>query len=66
MAKSLLSFSFHISWESKNRTHQAELEQTQGDSEGQGSLACCGPWDHTVGHSLVTEQQRKFHMLYHR
>ena len=23
-----------------------ELEQTLGDSEGQGSLACCGPWDH--------------------
>ena len=23
-----------------------ECEQTQGDSEGQGSLACCSPWDH--------------------
>ena len=23
-----------------------EFEQTQGDSEGQGSLACCSPWDH--------------------
>ena len=22
-----------------------EFEQTQGDSEGQGSLACCSPWD---------------------
>ena len=22
-----------------------EFEQTLGDSEGQGSLACCGPWD---------------------
>ena len=22
-----------------------DFEQTQGDSEGQGSLACCGPWD---------------------
>ena len=21
-----------------------ELEQTPGDSEGQGSLACCSPW----------------------
>ena len=21
-----------------------ELEQTQGDSEGQGSLVCCSPW----------------------
>ena len=26
-----------------------ELEQTSGDSEGQGSLACCSPWDHRVG-----------------
>ena len=23
-----------------------EFEQTPGDSEGQGSLACCGPWGH--------------------
>ena len=23
-----------------------EFEQTQGDSEGQGGLACCSPWDH--------------------
>ena len=23
-----------------------ESEQTLGDGEGQGSLACCGPWGH--------------------
>ena len=23
-----------------------EFEQTPGDSEGQGSLACCGPYCH--------------------
>ena len=23
-----------------------ESEQTPGDSEGQGSLVCCGPWGH--------------------
>ena len=23
-----------------------EFEQTQGDGEGQGSLACYSPWDH--------------------
>ena len=28
-----------------------------GDSEGQGSLACCSPRDHRVGHDLTTEQQ---------
>ena len=29
------------------RRHQLnghEFEQTSGDSEGQGSLACCSPW----------------------
>ena len=25
---------------------QQELEQTLGDNEGQGSLACCSPWGH--------------------
>ena len=23
-----------------------EIEQTLGDGEGQGSLACCRPWGH--------------------
>ena len=23
-----------------------EFEQTQGDNEGQGSLACCSSWGH--------------------
>ena len=26
--------------------HGHEFEQTPGDSEGQGSLACCSPWGH--------------------
>ena len=30
------------------------FEQTQGDSEGQGSLACCSPWGHKE--SDTTEQ----------
>ena len=34
-----------------------KFEQTPGDSEGQGSLPCCSPWDHRVRHDLVTEQQ---------
>ena len=33
-----------------------ELEQTSGDSEGQGSRACCSPWDHRVGQDSVTAQ----------
>ena len=34
-----------------------ECEQALGNSEAQGSLACCSPWGHRVGHNLVTEQQ---------
>ena len=33
-----------------------ELEQTQGDSEGQGSLACLSLWGRK--HDLATEQQQ--------
>ena len=29
--------------------------QAPGDSEGQGCLACCSPWDHRVGHDWMTE-----------
>ena len=29
-----------------HRLNGHEFEQTQGDSEGQGSLACCCPWGH--------------------
>ena len=34
------------------------FEQTLGDGEGQGSLACCSPWSSRVGHDLATEQQQ--------
>ena len=27
-----------------HRLNGQESEQTQGDSDGQGSLACCSPW----------------------
>ena len=41
------------------RHHQLkghEFEQPLGDSERQGSLACCSQ---RVGHDLATEQQQK-------
>ena len=41
------------------RLHGREFEQTLGDGEGQGSLACCSPWDLSVGLDLVTEQQQQ-------
>ena len=28
-----------------HRLNEHELEQALGDDEGQGSLACCSPWD---------------------
>ena len=31
-----------VGWHHQLNGH--EFEQTLGDSEGQGSLACCGPW----------------------
>ena len=32
-----------------------EFEPTLGDSEGQGSLEHCSPWDHKVKHDLATK-----------
>ena len=29
----------------RHRINGHEFEQAPGDSEGQGSLACCSPWD---------------------
>ena len=31
-----------VGWHHQLNGH--EFEQTQGDSEGQGGLACCSPW----------------------
>ena len=31
---------------------------TLGNSEGQGSLACCSLWVHRIRHDLATEQQQ--------
>ena len=36
-----------------------ELEQTPGDGEGQGGLACCSPWGCGLGRDLATEQEQK-------
>ena len=40
-----------------------EFEQTAGDSEGQGSLACCNPWGCRVGHDLGTDPQGRSRTL---
>ena len=45
-----------------HRLNGHEFEQTPGDGEGQGSLACCSPWrrkeSDTTDHNLATEQQQ--------
>ena len=41
-----------VGWHHQLKGH--EFEHTPGDSEGQGSLACCSPWGHKE--SDVTEQ----------
>ena len=33
-----------VGWHHQFNGH--EFKPTPGDSEGQGSLACCSPWDH--------------------
>ena len=43
-----------VGWHQPLNGH--EFEQTLGDSEGQGSLVCCSPYD------LVTEQQQQQHI----
>ena len=41
-----------------HRLNGQEFEQTLGDSEGQGSLACCSPWGRKE--SDTTEQVRQY------
>ena len=33
-----------------HQLNECESEQTPGGGEGQGSLVCCSPWNHKVGH----------------
>ena len=40
-----------------HRLNGHEFDQTLGDKEGQGSLACCSSWGLRVVHNLATEQQ---------
>ena len=37
----------------------AEFAQSPGDSEGQGSLACCGPWGRTQLSDWTTTKKRE-------
>ena len=35
-----------MSWLDRVTNSGHEFEQTPGDSEGQGNLLCCSPWDY--------------------
>ena len=45
-----------VGWHHRLNGH--ESEQTQGDSEGQGSLACCSPWGHKESDTTEKQQQQ--------
>ena len=45
-----------VGWHLQFNGH--DFEQTQGDSEGQGSLVCCNPWG--LKESDMTEQLNEF------
>ena len=45
-----------VGWHHRLNGHK--FEQTPGNGEGQGSLACCSPWDLRVRHDRATEQQQ--------
>ena len=47
-----------VRWQHQHNGH--ESEHTLRDSEAQGSLACCGPWDCVVRQHLSTERQQKY------
>ena len=44
----------------RHRLSGHEFEETTGDGEGQGSLACCSSWGHKGQDTTATEQQKKF------
>ena len=46
-----------VGWHNQLNGH--ESEKTLGDSEGQGSLACCRPWGRPWGPWGLTEKQLK-------
>ena len=47
-----------VRWHHRLNGH--EFEETPGDGEGQGSLACCSPWGHK---ELDTAERMKNKLL---
>ena len=51
-----------VGW--RHRLDGDEFEQVPGDSEGQGSLACCGPWGHKELAKTEQLNKNKYMMWY--
>ena len=49
-----------VGWHHQLNGH--EFEQTLGDGEGQGSLACCSPW----GHKQLDMTEQLYNRAEHR
>ena len=51
-----------VGWHHRLDGHK--FEKAPGAGDGQGSLVCCSPWGHRVGHDWVTELNwRYFHTV---
>ena len=53
-----------VRWHHRLNGH--EFEQVPGDGEGQGSLACCCPWDSPWTCSLVQTTENEMVRWHHR
>ena len=51
-----------VGWHHPLNRH--EFEQTLGDGEGQGSLACCSLWGRRVRHDLATKKQSSMTVIF--
>ena len=51
-----------VAWHHQLNGH--ELEQTRGDSEGQGSLVCYSPWGHRQSDTTNQQQQQQPYVVW--
>ena len=51
-----------------HQLNEYEFEQTQGDGEGQRSLACCSPWGHKESDmtELLNDNNKGIYKIYQK
>ena len=49
-----------VGWHHRLNGH--EFEQTLGDGDGQGGLACCSPWGHKEPDRATEQQQQNIYL----